>query len=207
MRPSRLGRAADLARGFLAGNESARNFVATIDGPRFAGFNFIAYDGDELVYMSNRTDEVRALRPGVYGLTNTRLGPGSIAGRRHPDSKHAHSFEEWPKSVFGAAALERIAATATTDELIDLLAQAHVPLETPADRESAPERSYSPCFIHGAEYGTRASTAIIVGTDSIDFVEQQYGRFGTLGERSTAAIEITFKESSSTLRRSAWIQT
>ena len=208
--PKPSGSRGDLARGFLAGSESARNFMATIDGPRYAGFNFIAYDGDELVYVSNRTGETRDLRPGVYGLTNTRLGPGSIAGRRHPDSKHAHSFEEWPKSVFGAAALERVAATATTDDLIGLLAQAHVPLETPADRESAPERSYSPCFIHGAEYGTRASTAVIVGTDSIEFVEQQYGPFGTLGERSTATIEIKSfaksdpREITSALRRSAW---
>ena len=161
-----------------------------IDGPRYAGFNFLGYDGDELVYTSNRTGEVRVLKPGVYGLTNTRLGPGSIRGRRLPEIGHPHSFDEWPKAVFGAAALERIAGTATTDDLIDLLGQAHVPLETPADRELAPERSYSPCFIHGAEYGTRASTAVIVGNDSIEFAEQAYGPFGEPGSRATATIPI-----------------
>ena len=184
------GSRGDLPRGFLFGDRSAEDFVATIDGPRYAGFNFLGYDGDELVYTSNRTGEVRVLKPGVYGLTNTRLGPGSIRGRRLPEIGHPHSFDEWPKAVFGAAALERIAGTATTDDLIDLLGQAHVPLETPADRELAPERSYSPCFIHGAEYGTRASTAVIVGNGSIEFAEQAYGPFGEPGSRATAAIPI-----------------
>ena len=184
------GSRGDLPRGFLFGDRSAEDFVAMIDGPRYAGFNFLGYDGDELVYTSNRTGEVRVLKPGVYGLTNTRLGPGSIRGRRLPEIGHPHSFDEWPKAVFGAAALERIAGTATTDDLIDLLGQAHVPLETPADRELAPERSYSPCFIHGAEYGTRASTAVIVGNDSIEFAEQAYGPFGEPGSRATATIPI-----------------
>ena len=185
------GSRGDLPRSFLFGDRSAEDFVATIEGPRYAGFNFLGYDGDELVYTSNRTGEVRVLKPGVYGLTNTRLGPGSIRGRRLPEIGHPHSFDEWPKAVFGAAALERIAGTATTDDLIDLLGQAHVPLETPADRELAPERSYSPCFIHGAEYGTRASTAVIVGNGSIEFAEQAYGPFGEPGARATATIPIT----------------
>ena len=188
--PKAPGSRGDLPRGFLFGDCSAEDFVATIEGPRYAGFNFLAYDGDELLYTSNRTGEVRTLKPGVYGLTNTRLGPGSIRGKRHPEVGHPHSFDEWPKAVFGAAALERIAGTASTDDLIDLLSQAHVPLETPADRELAPERSYSPCFIHGAEYGTRASTAVIVGNGSIEFAEQAYGPFGEPGSRASATIPI-----------------
>lgn len=189
--PKAPGSRGDLPRDFLFGDCSAEDFVATIEGPRYAGFNFLGYDGEELLYTSNRTGEVRVLKPGVYGLTNTRLGPGSIRGRRHPEVGHPHSFDEWPKAVFGAAALERVAGTASTDDLIGLLGHAHVPLETPADRELAPERSYSPCFIHGAEYGTRASTAVIVGTGSIEFAEQAYGPFGEPGSRATATIPIS----------------
>ena len=189
--PKPPGSRGDLARGFLRGDASAGDYVSMIDAKRYAGFNFIAYDGQDLVYMSNRTGEVRVLGPAVYGLTNTRLGPGTVRGRRLRDPNHAHAaLVEWPKAVFGAAALEKVAATATTDDLIGLLAAPHVPLETPADRELAPERSYSPCFIHGAEYGTRASTAIIVGTDSIEFVEQQYGPFGKPGGRSEATFSL-----------------
>ena len=85
--PKAPGSRGDLPRGFLFDDCSAEDFVATIEGPRYAGFNFLGYDGDELLYTSNRTGEVRVLRPGVYGLTNTRLGPGSIRGKRHPGSR------------------------------------------------------------------------------------------------------------------------
>lgn len=175
----------DLPRQFLSGRIPARDFVDTIDNDRYAGFNLVAYDGRELVYASNRTGEVRVLGAGVYGLTNTRLGPSHGAGNAEPSGR---TYEQWPKAVFGAAALARISIEATTDDLIRLLADPHLPLETPPDRELAPERSYSPCFIHGCGYGTRASTAVILARDSLEFVERQYGPFGKPGERSATTI-------------------
>ncbi|MDE0442287.1 MAG: NRDE family protein [Gammaproteobacteria bacterium] len=177
----------DLPRQFLTGTTGARDFIATIDLDRYAGFNFIAYDGRDLVYTSNRTGEVRVLGTGVYGLTNTRLGPPHGAPNAEP---HVPVCQQWPKAVFGAAALAGIAANASTDDLIQLLAQPHLPLETPPDRELAPERSYSPCFIHGSDYGTRASTAIILKRASLEFVECQYGPFGEPGRRSTTSFNL-----------------
>lgn len=176
----------DLPRQFLTGTRSARDFVATIEADRYAGFNFLAYDGRELVYTSNRTGEVRVLDVGVYGLTNTRLGPPHGAPR--DAEPHMPAYQQWPKAVFGAAALAAVAAKATTAELIRLLGQPHLPVETPPDRELAPERSYSPCFIHGSDYGTRASTAIILARDSLEFVERQYGPFGKPGGLSATTI-------------------
>ena len=194
--PKPPGSRGDLPRSFLTGEQSARGFSSDIDGELYAGFNLIAYDGDELVYSSNRTGEVRALEPGVYGLTNTRLGPGLVLGEqatpafRTVGSVRPHTHEQWPKAVFGAAALARVAETATVHDLVDLLTQPHVPLETPPDREQAPERSYSPCFIHGTDYGTRASTAVIVGNRSVEFVERQYGPYGKRGSDSTTTIDL-----------------
>ena len=182
----------ELATRFLAGCTPAAQFAANIAGELYAGFNFIGYDGESLAYASTRTGEVRMLAPGVYGLTNTRLGPGlrpdgsrhAIAGGGQP------AYEEWPKAVFGAAALKPIAGRASLSDLVALLAQSLLPLETPGDREPAPERSYSPAFIHGAEYGTRASTAIIVGPESINFAEQQYGPLGRPGKYTEATIPL-----------------
>ena len=187
------GSRGDLARRFLAGDATGRDFVSAIDGDRYAGFNFIAYDGEELIYASNRTGEVRALPPGVYGLTNTRLGARLLpnSGKRDSAPSHQRSYEEWPKAVLGAAALHDIAAQATPDDLLALRAKPLLPLETPADRELAPERSYSPCFIRGAEYGTRASTAIIMSDESLAFVERQYGPFGKPGARSATMIDFS----------------
>ena len=190
--PKPPGSRGDLPRSFLAGEQSARDFSADVDGDQYAGFNLIAYDGDELIYSSNRTGEIRALEQGVYGLTNTRLGPGLVLGEQAtPAFRTALGrYEQWPKAVFGAAALARVAETATVFDLVDLLAQPHVPLETPPDREQAPERSYSPCFIHGTDYGTRASTAVIVGNGSVEFVERQYGPHGKRGSDSATTIDL-----------------
>ena len=185
--PKPPGSRGDLPRGFLTGTRPARDFIASIDLDRYAGFNLIAYDGTDLVYTSNRTGEVRVLGAGVYGLTNTRLGPPHGTPNAEP---HVPAYQQWPKAVFGASALAAIAGVATTDDLIELLGQPHLPLETPPDRELAPERSYSPCFIHGSEYGTRASTAIIVERDSLEFVECQYGPFGEPGQRSATSINL-----------------
>ena len=182
----------ELPHRFLVGDMAGADFAAAVCGQLYAGFNFLGYDGENLVYASNRTGEVRALEPGVYGLTNTRLGPGM----RPDGSRHAAvegrlpAYEEWPKAVFGAAALREIAAEASTEDLVALLARSLLPLETQGDREQAPERSYSPCFIRGAEYGTRASTAVVYGPQSIDFLEQQYGPLGRPGTRTATAIPI-----------------
>lgn len=170
----------ELAGGFLTARVSARQFAAAIDGDRYSGFNFIAYDGEELVYNSNRTGEVRALPPGAYGLTNTRLGAGA-----------GDASGEWPKAALGAAALKNMAATASADDLIALLRQSLLPPEAPAAGEPAPERRNSPCFIRGADYGTRASTAIILGEASLAFVEQQYGPHGKPGQRTAVTIRLT----------------
>ena len=186
--PKAPGSRGDLPWKFLAASRSARDFVATIDGGSYAGFNFIAYDGRELVYTSNRTGEVRVLDAGVYGLTNTRLGPPHGAPRDAGPQVPAR--QRWPKAVYGAAALAGVAAKATTDDLIHLLRQPHLPPEAPPDRELAPERRHSPCFIHGADYGTRASTAIILAGDSLEFVERQYGPFGEPGQRSSTTLKV-----------------
>lgn len=185
--PKPPGSRGDLPRQFLTGTIPARDFIATIDFDRYAGFNFIAYDGCDLVYISNRTGEMRVLGAGVYGLTNTRLGPPHGTPNADP---HVPAYQQWPKAVFGAAALAGIAPKASTDDLIQLLGKPHLPLETPPDRELAPERSYSPCFIHGSEYGTRASTAIVLKRDSLEFVERQYGPFGEPGGRSATSIDL-----------------
>ena len=205
--PKPPGSRGDLPWRFLAGTERARDFAAAVDGEHYAGFNFIAYDGEEMVYTSNRTGEVRALDAGVYGLTNTRLGPPHAAPPNALREPHLPAYEQWPKAVFGAAALAGVAAEASTTDLIHLLSEPHLPLETPPDREQAPERSYSPCFIHGAEYGTRASTAIIFQGDSIEFLEHQYGPFGEPGERSATTARVRVKSEqphSEPTRRTSW---
>ena len=161
----------DLTRRFLEEGAGASDYAAAIDGARYQGFNLIAFDGVDLVYVCNRTGEIRVLEPGVYGLANTHLD------------------DVWPKSARGVAALTAIAAVAGIDDVLkvlrdgsaDYVADGHEP-------ESA--RRATPAFLRGKEYGTRASTAVIFDRARIEFAEQLYGPMGEPGDRVTEMIGV-----------------
>ena len=186
----------DLPRAFLEGDSAPQAFAESINDGDYAGFNFLAYDGETLAYASNRTGERRILAPGVYGLTNTRLAGSVAAGA----CSHVGA---WPKATLGALALRRIAGDATPDDLLALLAQPLVPESAAVAARSGPERSQSPAFIRGAEYGTRASTAIIFEGDEVFFAERQYGPLGQPGRRSQETIALTQSAPSSNLKETA----
>ena len=161
----------ELARGFLEREAAASDYAAEIEGARYQGFNLIAFDGVDLVYACNRTGELRVLQPGVYGLANTHLD------------------DVWPKSAGGIARLRPIAATANLDDVLALLRDesAHY---GPAGSEPESARPVTPAFLRGKDYGTRASTAVIVSARRIEFAEQQYGPMGEPGARVTESIDV-----------------
>ena len=177
--PKPPGSRGDLPREFLSSGLSALDYVETIHWVHYTGFNLIAFDGDDLVYTSNRTEEVRTLEPGIYGLTNTRLG------------------DEWSKSVRGSRFLKEClnaSAPVTLDDLIALLRDGHVPPdhELPdRGRGIEAERRTASCFIKGDTYGTRASTAFIMHEHEIAFREQLYSPNGVVGDSVTETIAIT----------------
>ncbi|NJN50683.1 MAG: NRDE family protein [Gammaproteobacteria bacterium] len=161
----------DLTRDFLVGSMSAHAFAASIKGDDYQGFSLLVWDGDDLVYRSNRSanGEARALPPGIHALANTHLD------------------DQWPKVVRGKAALA--GALAGPPEVETLLAVLHddevPPDETLPDRgrDIEFERRVAPIFIRGAEYGTRASTAVIFSERGIDVGEQSFGAEGvTMGK-------------------------
>ena len=161
----------DLCKRFLDGDERAIDYAGSIDYTLYQGFNLIVFDGEEMVYTSNRTNEVRLLEPGVYGLTNARLD------------------DTWPKAVRGVAALTPIVLTATADDVLDLLRdESEGYLADGHEPESA--RRATPAFLRGEEYGTRASTSVIFEDGRVEFVEQLYGPMGTPGGRVTETIDL-----------------
>ena len=106
----------------------------------------------------------------MYGLANAELGA------------------DWPKVTRGCRTLTSVLASGvSTAALISLLADRWVPPDHELPRRGRPlelERHVAPCFIAGEEYGTRASTAVIIGVDRVHFAEQEYGPKGVLGGRS-----------------------
>jgi uncharacterized protein with NRDE domain len=162
-----------LTEAFLTGSSSAHEYAHGLHGLSYRGFNLLLWDGTTLVYTSNRgyTEDLPA---GVYGLANAELGA------------------RWPKVVSGCKALTAAMTRGPgVDELLALLADRQVPPDEQLPRRGRPldlERRVAPLFIAGQEYGTRASTAVIVRRSSGDvgnvtFVEQVYGPDGDPGER------------------------
>ena len=170
-----------LVRGFL---ESAQPPQAFLDhlaarAAAFTWFNLVVADlgpgrGADAGWASNRgaaAPRSHTLRPGVHGVSNHLLDT------------------PWPKVQRGKAALRealdeaaREGALPSAERLLALLAD-----ETRAPDEELPEtgvgleveRFLSPLFIRGADYGTRASTVVIVEASGwVTFVERRFGPSG-----------------------------
>lgn len=170
----------ELVEHFLRTDTAAHDYAQRISGPDYRGFNLLLFDGDHLVYTSNR-GTTRDLNPGVYGLANAELGA------------------TWPKVVSGTHALSAVVASnGSAQDLIDLLRDDQQPDDGLLPKRGRPidlERRVAPCFIRGEEYGTRASTAVIFqqvasGQSAIEFTEQQYLPGGVASNRTDVLLEI-----------------
>jgi uncharacterized protein with NRDE domain len=166
----------DLTRAFLEGgaaaggaNQSAENYARRVfdEARHYAGFNLLVGDRDGLWYCATAIAPIR-LEPGVYGLSNGQLDT------------------PWPKVVNGKVALRRQLAAPSIAGLLSILQD-----RAPATDGELPdtgididlERTLSSCFIVGEEYGTRASTALLIDREGIATVaEQNFGPLGSVRE-------------------------
>jgi uncharacterized protein with NRDE domain len=152
-----------LVGGFLRGADSPEAYLRAL-APRagdYAGFNLLVGEGEELRYFGNRGGAARPLATGVYGLSNALLDT------------------PWPKVERGKAGL---AAALAGGGDIDPEALFRVLWDAePAPDGRLPdtgvglerERMLSSPFIRSPEYGTRASTVLVVGRDGrVSFVER-----------------------------------
>lgn len=165
-----------LAADFLRGDASAADYVSAVrpGAGRYHGFNLLVSDGAELWSFSNVEGDPERLGPGVRGLSN-------------------HLLETpWPKVTAARSRLE--AALGASDGAENLERRLLGLLE---DRTAAPEgelpatglppdweRALSAAFVELPGYGTRASTALVVGADgTVRFTERSFGQRGVpLGE-------------------------
>jgi len=134
-----------LVTGFLESALDPVDYLNSIDGTAYAGFNLLVSDGETLAWASNRSAGVRVLAPGIYGLSNALL-----------DSP-------WHKVVRGKAALQQLisADNVNETELLRILAdRSKAPVsEVAADRlPFATAHAISAPFIVLPDYGTRSSS-------------------------------------------------
>lgn len=155
-----------LITGFLESSAAPMQYLCSVDGDDYAGFNLLVADGDSLAYLSNRGAGQRELAAGIYGLSNATLD------------------DPWTKIMRSKAGLDRLVRDndVTVTNLLRLL----------ADREKASSEevhanglSFSMAhaltapFIVTPGYGTRCSTVITVSdTGAVRFVERRFDAKG-----------------------------
>ena len=119
------------------------------DAASYNGFSLLVGDGASLCFFSNRGGEVRSLEPGIYGLSNSLLDV------------------PWPKVRVGKERLARqLDAGVDADALLALLDDTRTApdAELPSTGVSSEwERKLSALRIVADGYGTRSSTALLIG--------------------------------------------
>jgi uncharacterized protein with NRDE domain len=158
--PSRGALVADFLRGSADAEAYAHGVAAR--AAAYNGFNLLVRDDAGLFYLSNRTEGVRRLAPGVYGLSNALLDT------------------PWPKVIRAKKAMANALAAADGDAFDAPLWEVLADRVIAAD-DSLPdtgvgserERLLSPPFIRTDVYGTRASSVLTIGRDGeVRFVER-----------------------------------
>lgn len=166
----------ELVAQFLTGDRSIESYLAEVAqrSDEYGGFNLLVGNREQLYYLSSASREPQLLDEGVYGLSN--------AGLDTP----------WPKVRKARAALETQLETPDPLALMALLSDPDIAptSELPDTGVSlATETLLSSLFIASPNYGTRASTVLIVNADgSRQFIEHSFGPYGgRLGE-----VELSF---------------
>ncbi|WP_295520481.1 NRDE family protein [uncultured Stenotrophomonas sp.] len=170
--PSRGALVAD----FLRGRDPAAVHMDRLAGiaAAYAPFNLLLADSDSLEYLGNHPAERQTLGPGVHGMSNGALDAPWPKTRRLMDALDTWLQEDGVGSLSqGERALTPLWAA---------LADEH----RPADSELPDtgiglerERWLSPAFIRGDDYGTRASTVLLI--DAAGHGQMHERRFGAQG--------------------------
>ncbi|WP_095162140.1 NRDE family protein [Pseudomonas sp. Irchel 3F5] len=161
----------ELVAAFLRGELGVEAYLDQVASrsQQYSGFNLLVANSTQLGYLNARQATPQLLGEGVYGLSN--------AGLDTP----------WPKLVKARAGLQQHLADPQPERLLELLGD-----NLPAADSELPEtgvgigteRLLSSVFIASQNYGTRASTVLIVEADGRRrLLERSFGPLGGhLGE-------------------------
>ena len=165
-----------LVSDFVLSDLDARQYIEAVRASRetYDGFNLILAANGELVHYANVSDELAALAPGVYGLSNHLLDT------------------PWPKVRRAKAALQRV-LVAPPETLAEALFEALGDTRRAADEELPRtgvsvewERQLASIFISASGYGTRASTVVLAHRSGhLTFIERSFAPSGMPTETRT----------------------
>jgi len=120
----------------------------------YAGFNLLVFDGNSLYYLNNYQSTATALDPGIYAISNHSLDS--------PWPKVDYAKQQLRDNLAGhGPAHERLA------ELTSLLSRRQPYPDSRLPDTGIPhewEKRLSSAFIISEDYGTRASTGVMVAS-------------------------------------------
>lgn len=161
----------DLPKNFLQGKLSAEDYLNRLLAIKedYAGFNLLVADSSGCWFASNRSDGIKRIPAGIYGVSNGNFD------------------EPWPKLKTGKLALEKnLRGSVDVESLLAILSDRDQAADESLPETGLPtefERLLSSRFIHSNEYGTRASSVVLCATDNtISFIEQNFDCNGPVGE-------------------------
>ena len=168
----------ELVTGFLQGDAGALDYLQSIDGNSYDGFNLLVGDRRELAYLSNQDNEPRTLTPGIYGLANARLD--SPCDKVQRSRKRLQGLLE--ASQPNDTGLFRLLADRRRGPVAEA-ADKHLPFAR-AHATTAP-------FIVLPDYGTRCSTIFTVSGDGhAHFRERRFDPAGNSVGETTLEFDI-----------------
>jgi len=154
----------ELTSGFLNSSVSPKDYMKELKKSKeeYNGFNLLAGDITSLYYYSNRKQQIKRLKPGIYGLSNHLLDT------------------PWAKVNLGKEKLRKYLENQLVDPecLFNLLFD-----ETKAEIDELPEtgigvekeRLLSSIFIKSPDYGSRCSTVLLIDRENkVEFIERTF---------------------------------
>ncbi len=174
--PSRGALVADFLRGQDPAGVHMDRLAAVASA--YAPFNLLLADGTTLEYLGNHPAERQTLGAGVHGMSNGALDAPWPKTRRLMAALSA-----W-LDADGVGSLSQSERALTPDPapLWDALADEHRPADSDLPDTGIGlerERWLSPAFIRGDDYGTRASTLLLIDHDGHGQMHER--RFGAQG--------------------------
>jgi len=158
-----------LITGFLDADAGVNEYLESIDGDAYAGFNLLVADRRSAGYLSNRGAGMRELPPGVYGLSNATLDdPWTKVTRTR--SKLATLIDEDDVNETSLMRMLGDREKASVDEV-----------QTNGLSFSMAHVLTAPFIVH-PEYGTRCSTVLTIDdAGNVRFLERRFGPDGRPG--------------------------
>ncbi len=151
-----------LVQEWLESHISPEDYLEGIqkDRDQYDGFNLLVSDGEKLFYLSNYSHKIKAVKPGIYGLSNALLN------------------DPWPKVELAKRQLETLTnSDFSTNDLLNILKSKETYPQEMLPKTGIPiemEASLSAQLIRMPKsYGTVSASAVVQHTSGLVQLKQR----------------------------------